>query len=328
MKPIDISVCSFGADVVLKQLNAMTMEIDGVFSAESIESIHRLRVATRRLHVALTIFQDCFPAKKINREQKVLRTARLSLGAARDLDVKIELLQSQVNGITNKTLLPGVKRLILRLEQKRASQQKQVIRALDVLQKEKSIDLLNKLCEEIHKSRETGSVLSYNLYRLANDNILGRLEDVYYYEKDIANPECVEEIHAMRIAIKRLRYSIEIFSPLFPDGLNSFLQATRSSQEMLGTIHDCDAWILSLPEFLKKEQIRTEKYYGNTRYYNRLVPGIENFLTIQQESRRKVYYEFIIQWQKWNEEKLWDRLKFSVGKYAIDPDGMYNLIQS
>jgi CHAD domain-containing protein len=326
MDPIDISVCRYGADVILKFLNAFKIEINGVSDAKSIESIHRMRVATRRLHVALTIFQDCFPDKKLKLAQKHLTDMRSSLGAARDLDVKIELLQSQVKEITDKSLLPGLNRLILRLKQERSSQQKLVIVALELLQNKKSIDHLDKSCQEILSGQEEQPVYTSILYQLANDMILARLKKVYFYEQYIICPDCVKEIHAMRIAIKRLRYSIETFSSLYPDSLDQYLAAARKSQEMLGNIHDCDVWIQFLPEFLIKEQKRSEKFYGTSRYFNRVVPGIQYFINNQQEKRNQVYSEFVSQWQSWKEENLWESLKSNVSKYTIDPNGMYNHI--
>lgn len=49
----------------------------------------------------------------------------------------------------------------------------------------------------------------------------------------------VEELHAMRIACKRLRYAVETFGPQLPN-LSQAAQALRTMQDTLGELHDCD----------------------------------------------------------------------------------------
>ncbi|HET7776039.1 MAG TPA: CHAD domain-containing protein, partial [Azospira sp.] len=60
----DDGVCVFGALLLHRYLDALIQEVDGVRTAEDIECIHRMRVATRRLRAALPLFSDCLPAKK------------------------------------------------------------------------------------------------------------------------------------------------------------------------------------------------------------------------------------------------------------------------
>ena len=48
-----------------------------------------------------------------------------------------------------------------------------------------------------------------------------------------------DELHALRIACKRLRYSIELFEEALP-GLKTAAQRVRQLQDELGEVHDCD----------------------------------------------------------------------------------------
>ena len=56
--------CIFGVQRLLPLLDAFSKEIDGVRTAQDIEHIHRMRVASRRLRAALPLFASCFPEKK------------------------------------------------------------------------------------------------------------------------------------------------------------------------------------------------------------------------------------------------------------------------
>jgi len=55
----DESFCLFGAEAVLKRLEALEQEINGVCKADDIECVHRMRVASRRLRSTFAIFEEC-----------------------------------------------------------------------------------------------------------------------------------------------------------------------------------------------------------------------------------------------------------------------------
>src|SRR5260221_3966301 len=61
-------------------------------SHEDIESVHQLRVATRRAAAALRMFEMCMPEKRAKTAKKQLRRLRRAAGAARDWDVFSKML--------------------------------------------------------------------------------------------------------------------------------------------------------------------------------------------------------------------------------------------
>jgi CHAD domain-containing protein len=67
---------------------------DGVLDLDTIERVHDMRVATRRLRASLEVFQPCFPPKRHRKALKRVKKLADALGERRDLDVEIELLQS------------------------------------------------------------------------------------------------------------------------------------------------------------------------------------------------------------------------------------------
>ena len=103
------------------------------------------------------------------------------------------------------------------------------------------------------------------------------LEGLLSHEPYIEQPERSEELHQMRIAAKKLRYSIEIFAPLFDGALDEQLATAKEVQKILGEIHDCDVWITTLPDFIDEERERTEEYFGHTRQFGRIAAGLEFF---------------------------------------------------
>jgi CHAD domain len=89
-----------------------------------------------------------------------------------------------------------------------------------------------------------------SLRRNARRVLAVRIEEVYGYEGDVADPARVRELHDMRIACKRLRYLLEIFDPAFLEDLEPFVDEVKDLQDLLGDIHDCDVQIPMLEEHL------------------------------------------------------------------------------
>lgn len=79
-----------------------------------------------------------------------------------------------------------------------------------------------------------------------------RLGEMLNYEPYMDDVEKVFELHQMRIAAKRLRYSMEIFQPIYSDYTKfgkEFDKATeeiKALQEHLGEIHDADVLVPKL----------------------------------------------------------------------------------
>ena len=63
-----------------------------------------------------------------------------------------------------------------------------------------------------------------------------RLEELYQFTPYISDPAKVDELHNMRIASKRLRYTLEIFAPCFSGkDFEKVSSQVKSIQEQIGT---------------------------------------------------------------------------------------------
>lgn len=69
-------------------------------------------------------------------------------------------------------------------------------------------------------------------------------------EHYLNDPDASTELHEMRIAAKRLRYALELFSAVLgPDG-DGCLDAIKEFQEIAGEIHDADVRARMLRDYL------------------------------------------------------------------------------
>jgi hypothetical protein len=96
---------------------------------------------------------------------------------------------------------------------------------------------------------------------------------------------------------------------LYPDELAEQIQAVRLCQTRLGDIHDCDAWIDTLPRFLEEEQARTLAYFGSTAPFELLQAGILALYHNSQQRRVQDYQEFVTFWDQLQAQGVWERLR-------------------
>jgi hypothetical protein len=83
-----------------------------------------------------------------------------------------------------------------------------------------------------------------------------RLAEMLAYERYVADQDAITELHQMRIAAKRLRYTLEIFQDAY-DAYSRFGPQIRAAtaeieqiQENLGALHDADVLIPKLNDYL------------------------------------------------------------------------------
>ena len=302
------ATCIYGAKIIQRHLAAMAAEVEGVRAAEDIECIHRMRVATRRMRTALTLFSDCFPKQDYKKIQKDVRKITRALGEARDLDVQLEVIEAALEEFPNPVFQPGIKRLKLRLTQRRAEVQQHVDAAMDKMLADHLIERLEAWAAPLLEQSKSVYLYTPALYQLAFRGIQVRIDELLSHVPYITDPQNVQELHAMRISAKRLRYAMETFEELYGGQLKPFITTARKLQDQLGAIHDLDVWIVMIPQFIEEERARIVGYFGNVRPLRRLLPGLEAFRQSRIALREAGYANFLKEWAKIEEEQTWDKL--------------------
>jgi CHAD domain-containing protein len=322
------NICAFGAVVLSKHLSGLGREIEGVRNADDIENIHRMRVASRRIRNGFTIFKRCFPEKQYALWLKYIRRVTKALGASRDLDVQIDLLNKVVREIPeidtktgvnlSRKYRPGVQRLLLRLTQKRKEAQSDVKKEMDFLQES---GVIGRICIFLQpRLDQYDKSLPYNakLYQLAYKRISEKIENLFSFELYIHNVERVKELHAMRIVAKQVRYTLEAFAPLYDKDFKKNIQSVQKIQDLLGAIHDCDVWIDYIPHFIEDERQRNLSFFGHARPVNLLLPGFDYFMANRIRERQRLYKTFLSKWdQLLKVDCMWDTLLQTISPPAL-----------
>jgi CHAD domain-containing protein len=306
-KPDD-SIRIYAAGLILQQLDALAAEIDGVKSAKDIENVHRMRVSSRRLRAILEVFQDCLPSKRGLIWQDGVKKITNALGSARDTDVQIESISSIYNQLPDPSMRSGIRRLLLRLKQKRTKLQDRVIDRITEFEKSGLMEEMRTAFITLATKNNQVYLYTPDLYKLSFEKIQTAYKIFSSFEDEIMDPQKIEELHAMRVAGKNFRYILECFSSLYSNGLKDPVNTMKNAQDLLGNIHDCDMWTIELPDFLEKERNLTRAYFGNDRNSERFKSGIQYLMDLKKLNREQYYRSFIEKWQHWKEEHIWDSL--------------------
>jgi len=301
--------CFLGEETLRPLLRSLSREIEGVLEAKDIEFIHRMRVASRRIRSCLPLFEECFPSKKYRTWRKEIRNITRALREARDADEQIALLKAYTENLKEESLSPGAQRFLLRLRQRREQMQKRVIKAIDRLLESGVVEDMEKLCRKMRRGRRYTGVNSPDIYQKAIFHITSRIEEIFVHESSVYIPENIKEHHAMRIAVKRLRYTMEVFSPLYEGELETQIAVCKKLQDMLGDLHDCDVWMDYLPQFMEKERAYSLDFFGQDDSFGILKPGLLRLQQYLRERRLAIYEEFVTYWKNIQEQNIWNGLK-------------------
>lgn len=244
------------------------------------EDIHDIRVASRRLRTGIPIFSSCFEGKEAAKWLKALKSLTNSLGDARDSDVFIKYLSRY----EDQPLTEIVERL-------KVSREKSYIFA------KKRISQMHKsgILEDIISNLKEINCSDKNCYSLGLANICVRYSAVEKYSRNLDDVYDKTGHHKMRIAVKKFRYCLEVFSPLFDDKLSAELASLKELQDSLGKMHDFDVFLEKIPEI-----IRESVFEGADM--DKILELQDLLLKNCRESRDRLYTETRKVWKRLNDE--------------------------
>ena len=183
------------------------------------EYLHQLRVGVRRLRSALQAFRRALPKKPRKRLVKALREVTPPLGAARDWDVFTAWLQSAAT--------PDAV-----LKQARSRRTAARRRARRVLASRAWADALAQ-ARRLRAEESSMPLKEFAAAAIARADARARKEARGIDWQDSA------QRHALRIRLKRLRYTCDFLAHGFaPRRVSAYLGDLRRLQEILGDLND------------------------------------------------------------------------------------------
>ncbi len=150
-----------------------------------------------------------------------------------------------------------------------------------------------------------------------------RLAELYAYMDYIESPANIKELHDMRIAAKRLRYTLEVFADYLPAGSQEIAEELATLQDELGTLHDSEVMLALLRLSLQttedtaangqaetelaaqRKALLSQEMLTNLLDTNSMSAlsererhGLEGFLHKQERRREQSYAAFLQHWEQ------------------------------
>lgn len=296
--------CRFGARILGKLGRRLEEQIEGAKIGEDIEYVHQMRVASRRLRAAMPVFSRCFKRREFRGWLREVKKVTRSMGQARDLDVQMAFLTGYLEGREDDPGRIGVERLLASHRGKRASIQPGLVASLDDLRSSTFLAEMERECQRIIKTSSKGKSRSPDLFCGAHFHIASRLDDLLEMEDYVQDEGAVARHHEMRIKAKRLRYTMEIFSGIYPGELKKEISMMKRFQDALGEVHDYDVWTEYLPTFTSELKDSCDKDQKAD-----IEKGLTNLLDHVKGLRRSRYGEFVDLWRQATEDGFFEELR-------------------
>ena len=269
---------------------------DVLIVSGDIESVHRMRVASRRLRAVLNVFKSILPEQKAKVWKKEISRIGRALGRARELDVHIKFLRAAKKKLKKNSYIVNTDLIIKSLESKRGQAQKQIGEVLVGFEIEKSLPGLKACLHEL--SSETHRYIINEFYNRNSAVIQDRLNKLLKFVPYISNPRNIHELHQMRIAAKNLRYTLEIIKPWYGVRIDKYIWASRNIQDVLGDLHEVDV-LIELLLGLKAQ----DKEFNHTLTY---------LLHTCKSLHNDAYSKFIRSWNNLQKKRLWVKLRWEI----------------
>ena len=209
-----------------------------------VEHVHQLRVGCRRAGAALQAFRPLLSGKA-KPLRKWLRRLRRAAGPARDVDVLLSRLQAESD------IEPSHAYIVARLQRQRGKAQQALINVADQAESGQLESSVDRCLTSLRTPTAKSSQVRFDVFAHA---ALRTFSQEMFQLSELEQPT-VAQLHLLRIAGKRLRYSIELFHSAFQVALREEVYPlVQQIQSRLGRLNDhatsqllFQHWLADLP---------------------------------------------------------------------------------
>ena len=208
------------------------------------EGVHQMRVATRRLRTILAILgETLYEPEIVAKLRRGLRQWASVLGAVRDADVFLGKLDDHRADLPEEEQA-GYAPLIESISQQRDAAR---VELLSFLESRKASKFAQRLTDFVltagagvrEADTSEGRVERSLVRHWVGSTVWSHYERIRAYDV-ILNDAPVESLHRLRIEIKHLRYTLELFSAALAEEHESLLEQLVTAQDYLGDLQDAE----------------------------------------------------------------------------------------
>lgn len=309
LEPTD-TMAEAGRKVIGFHFARMLKHEPGTRLGEDIEALHDMRVATRRMRAAFSVFEDAYAKKKIKPLLQGLKATGRALGPVRDLDVFMEKLEKYRANLPEADRA-GLEPLLKTWQAERETARDKMLAYLDSKTYYRfKQDFLTFVQTEGMAANPVpaGLPVPYQVRHIAPRLIYTRYEAVCAYDTILGNAS-LDTLHQLRLTFKQLRYTLEYFAELMGAEAKIVINDVKAMQDHLGDLNDADVASGILRDFLAN----WEQYQLHLPLTERQNPNyIVNYLTAKLDERHTLIVTFPEAWARFNRPEFKRNLALAV----------------
>ncbi len=228
--PKRCGLCEEFATRALDERVVLLLEAAGPAAEHDVDGIHDVRVASRRIRSLLRAHKQAFKKRPLKEFQWRVKAVTRGLGTARELDVTIGLLEKRRRKLKGPARMATTQILRL-LRAEREDESANVEASVHLIQDCRFSNCLDTLKGGIKAVRQC-------YLETASAALVKRLDALSVAHTRWRQTHSEEDLHQVRIAFKRMRYTCEIFKALYDKPLQQFIGTMKKAQGHLGDWND------------------------------------------------------------------------------------------
>jgi CHAD domain-containing protein len=230
-------------------------------------SLHQARIATRRLREALPLLASGSIQRKLDRRVRKITRA---LGPVRELDVALQILDEM--SASDDVPRAALTRLRDAVSEEREVRRHEMLRYVE----ESKVDKLRKRAMSAarkHSNRARSKAADPKRAIVVRERSARRAERLVATIESAAGLYLPDRLHDVRIAVKKLRYALEIAGTVGRTRTQAQVRTLKKAQDLLGRMHDLEVLIARTRDVQGSSSAPTLKLSGQL---DRFVRKLEN----------------------------------------------------
>ncbi len=220
--------------LIRQRLAALSRTLPGARKGD-VHAVHQARVATRRIREALPLIAHGRSGKSL---KKSVRRLTRALGPLRELDVALlNLDQMRASGDVSETAIARLRQLITE-ERTRVGDE-----MLKRIQQYNLPKLQKKAVESARRGPVKAGARDPGRAAAAMARAARRADNLRSAIDNAAGIYLPDRLHQVRIAVKKLRYTLEIARDLSGSRATARIRVLKRVQDLLGRMHDLEMLI-------------------------------------------------------------------------------------
>jgi CHAD domain-containing protein len=235
------------------------------------EALHKARVASRRVREALPILLSGTTGARKARRQ--VRRITRALGPVRELDVSLAVL-SRLEA-DHPALANAIEQLRARIAADRASERARLMERLgDVDLKRFNHRVGALLAEAGHRRSRRAAAAQTPAWRsVLGARVLRRAEALRAAVERAGSMYLPDRLHAVRVAVKKLRYALELAREADRSRRRRDINTLKSMQDLLGHLHDLEVLVGRARSLQGSLRPSNRSAFGHLEALSRLIEG-------------------------------------------------------